>query len=436
MANLVVGSLVGTSAAASAAFVGRDTTTEGNWIGTFGAKGYDVIGSSASIPSYATVTPSGKSTYTWAASTTDQRALKTANGTGRIAAAWYSATSFTVDVNLSDGLTHDLELYFLDWGGNTRAEQVSITNAATGAVLNTESISSFNSGIYLKWTVSGNVLITITRTSGANAVLSGLFLDPPPAPGPASASFNGQNTATEGNWIGTYGAQGYDIIGSSASIPSYATVTPSGESTYTWAASTTDQRALKTANGTGRIAASWYSDTSFKVDVNLTDGLTHDLELYFLDWGGITRAEQVTITNAATGAVLNTETLASFNSGIYLQWAVSGNVLITITRTSGANAVLSGLFFDPATTPAVAAVGTNRDCPGSGEAASFERTATAGAGLAAAIATSSTTMALSQHHELSAGSVLLHAAMRLHNFVESEDSADLNSQGAGDNLGR
>jgi hypothetical protein len=339
------------TASSSAVFVGQDTTTQGNWIGPYGAQGYDVIGSSASIPSYANVTPSGETNYTWAASTTDQRGLKTANGTGRIAACWYSATSFTVDVNLTDSLTHDLELYFLDWGGNTRAEQVSIANAATGAVLNTESISSFNSGIYLKWTVSGNVLITITRTSGANAVLSGLFLDPPPAPatGPASALFIGRNTTTQGSWIGTFGAQGYDVIGGTASIPSYATVTPSGESPYTWAASTTDQRALETAGGTSRIAACWYSATSFTVDVNLTDGLTHDLELYFLDWGGNTRGEQVTITSTATGSVLNTESVSSFNAGVYLEWAITGNVLITITRTSGANAVLSGLFLDPGT---------------------------------------------------------------------------------------
>jgi subtilisin family serine protease len=331
------------TAAVSAKFGGRDVTTQGNWKSTYGAQGYDVIGNTASIPSYAAVTPAGESSWTWAASTTDRRALKTAGGTGRIAACWYSATRFTVDVNVTDDLAHDLELYLLDWGGSTRVEQVTITNAATGAVLDTETVSSFNAGVYLKWTVSGNVLITITRTSGANAVLSGLFFDPPPA----SAAFIGQNTTTQGNWIGTFGSQGNDVIGSTAGIPNYATVTPSGESPFTWAASTTDPRALQIANGTGRIAACWFSATSFTVDVSMTDGLTHDLELYFLDWGGNTRGEQVTITNAATGAVLNTESVSSFNAGVYLEWAITGNVLITITRTSGANAVLSGLFFDP-----------------------------------------------------------------------------------------
>jgi PKD repeat protein len=101
--------------------------------------------------------------------------------------------------------------------------------------------------------------------------------------------------------------------------------------------------------------------------VNLTDGQTHDLELYFLDWDTTARGETVQISNASTGAVLDTETVTSFHSGAYLDWAVSGNVDITITHQAGANAVLSGLFFDSPTIaapkvsisgPSLGAVGT------------------------------------------------------------------------------
>jgi hypothetical protein len=42
--------------------------------------------------------------------------------------------------------------------------------------------------------------------------------------------------------------------------------------------------------------------------------------------------------------------VSSFHSGVYDNWQVSGNVLITITKLTGANAVLSGLFIDPTTT--------------------------------------------------------------------------------------
>ena len=223
---------------------------------------------------------------------------------------------------------------------------MQITNAATGAVLSTQTVSSFQSGIYLDYAISGNVLITFTREAGPNAVLSGLFFDSPPgAQRPRSSSRTRRRRAPGSAPT----AQGYDVIGSSTSLslPSYATVTPAGQSSYTWASSTTDPRALQVAGGTSRIAATWYSATSFTVDVDLTDGQQHDLELYFLDWDKQGRSEQVQITNAATGAVLSTQTVSSFQSGIYLDYTISGNVLITFTREAGTNAVLSGLFLDP-----------------------------------------------------------------------------------------
>jgi hypothetical protein len=344
----------------TAGFIASNATTGGNWIGTYGSQGYDVVGNAVSLPSYATVTTSGASTGSWAATTTDPRALQNAIGSSAIAACWYASTSFTVDVDLTDGQEHDLELYFLDWDSGARSETVQFSNAATGAVLDTETVSSFHAGVYLEWMVSGNVLITITHLAGANAVLSGLFLDPTasqPPPTPPPLSDMSIDPTTEGNWIGTYGSQGYDIMGSAASLPSYATVTFSGASTGSWAATTTDPRALQNPSGTGRAADCWVWWTSFTVDVDLTDGQTHDLELYFLDWDSTGRSEQVQISDAATGTVLNTDVNA-FHSGLYLECAVSGNVLITITHLAGANAVLSGVFLDPASTATPAPIST------------------------------------------------------------------------------
>ena len=99
-------------------------------------------------------------------------------------------------------------------------------------MLDTKTISSFSTGVYLEWAVSGNVMIKVTNLAGPNAVLSGLFFDRPTDPAVAAYLIK-TDTTTEGNWIGTYGTQGYDIIGNAASLPSYATVTPSGQSSYT-----------------------------------------------------------------------------------------------------------------------------------------------------------------------------------------------------------
>ncbi len=37
-----------------------DTTTQGSWIGAYGSKGYAIVSGPTSLPSYATVTPSGE----------------------------------------------------------------------------------------------------------------------------------------------------------------------------------------------------------------------------------------------------------------------------------------------------------------------------------------------------------------------------------------
>ena len=170
-------------------------------------------------------------------------------------------------------------------------------------------------------------------------------------PSGTSAVFIKRDSTTEGNWIGTYGSQGFNIIGSTTSYPSYATVTATGETYQTWVASTTDPRALENAGGSGRIAASWYASTSFTVNVNLTDGQPHDVALYILDWADIAgRSEQIQITSAATKAVLDTQTLTNFSEGVYLQWELSGSVVITVEGLGLRKALLSGLFFDPLTT--------------------------------------------------------------------------------------
>jgi hypothetical protein len=286
------------------------------------------------------VVDQGGTPFAWTTNTTDPRALELPGGTGRAAAVAFAATNFTIDLNLSDGNTHLLALYFLDWDNQGRSEQVQLTNAATGAVLGTETVSSFSQGVYLKWNVSGNVLITITCLAGPNAVLSGLFLSPTSA----SASLAGTDTTTQGKWIGTYGTGGYDLFDVGSGLPAYASVVDQGGTPYAWTTNTTDPRALELPGGTGRAAAVAFAATSFTIDLNLADGNTHLLALYFLDWDNQGRSEQVQITNAATGAVLDTETVSSFSQGVYLKWNVSGNIRITITRSAGPNAVLSGLF--------------------------------------------------------------------------------------------
>ena len=45
--------------------------------------------------------------------------------------------------------------------------------------------------------------------------------------------------------------------------------------------------------------------------------------------------------------MLDTSSISNFANGVYLQWDVSGDVVITVTCTAGKNAVIGGLFIDP-----------------------------------------------------------------------------------------
>jgi predicted outer membrane repeat protein len=342
-----------TPAAASALFVKADPTTQGSWQGVYGGDGYNVIGATAAnprYPSYAQVTPAGTFDWTWAASAGDFRALQKPGGSGdRVAAAWYGST-FTVDINLTDGQSHPAALYLLDWDGAGRSERIDVLDAASGSTLDSRTVSGFQGGQYLVYNLSGHVQVRVTALAGANAVLSGLFFGPAGTPPPAagSAAFvPPADVTTGGGWQGVYGGDGYDLAVGPAGLPAYAQVGTAAPA-WTWAASTSDARALQQpGSATARVAAAWYGGT-FTVDVRLTDGGQHRVALYLVDWDGAGRSERVDVLDAAAGTVLSSQTVSGFQGGQYLVVNVSGHVLFRFATLAGPNAVLSGLFFGPA----------------------------------------------------------------------------------------
>ena len=124
------------------------------------------------------------------------------------------------------------------------------------------------------------MLITFTAQAG-NAVLSGLF-------------FNALDDHTDihrrrrvrrlgrddrGTWIGTHGTRATTSSAAPPASPATPWSTPRGSRPTPGQARPTP----RPAGPRRRPAASppaWYSRTSFTVDVNLTDGQAHDLELY------------------------------------------------------------------------------------------------------------------------------------------------------------
>jgi PKD repeat protein len=253
-----------------AGFVKTDTTTKGSWQNVYGTQGYNVIDNASSYPSYAQVSASGNSTFLWTNTSTDQRALQEVGSTNRIAAVWYSPTSFTTNINFADGQTHQLALYLDDWDqfGGGRDEQVQIIDATTGTVLNTQTVSNFSNGEYLVWNVSGDIQIQITNLNkNSNAVLNGLFIDPaagtPPPPAAAgtaggfqySWNFGDGGTSTVQDPTHTYNKPGtYTAI---------LTVTDPSGLTATSSSTVTVSVVTPTANAGGPYTAPPYAAIAF-----------------------------------------------------------------------------------------------------------------------------------------------------------------------------
>jgi hypothetical protein len=348
--TITVAKTAGVNAVLSGIFLGNagspPATTglelsKGGWVGAVGSAGYDLAGwygsagDLVSLPG-ATVSLVHGSRYQWAANTTDGRALSDPGEHTRNAAAYYDPNQVQVKLSFTTAYSGTLHLYAVDWDSTGRRETITV-NGQT-AVLS----SSFHEGAWVSFPISvaagGTVTITVDRTAGTNAVLSGIFLGEggaPPFP-----------STPQGNWVGTYGSVGYALAGWNGStdltsLPD-ATLTVERGSRYQWTSSTTEVRALESPEKTTRVAAAYYNASQIQVKLSFTAAYSGNLELYAVDWDSTARRETISVnTQSATLA-------SSFHEGAWVSFPISvaagGTVTITVSRTAGANAVLSGIF--------------------------------------------------------------------------------------------
>jgi hypothetical protein len=416
------------ASSASATFVRSDSTTGGNWKGTYGTQGYNIIQNAQSYPANVNVAATGNANWTWNGNTSDPAAPLRATDNTRLAACWYSGSGFDLQLWFQDSIPHRVSFYFLDWDRLGRREVLEIFHSESGALLASRTVENFQTGLYLTYDLVGRVTVRL-RPLTANAVVSAIFFDPavatvstpvfsPPGgtytnsvsvtlssstsgatiryttngvdPSPsstlftapisvsatttikarafkdgmadsavataqfnittagantASAIFNGVNTTRGGTWKGAVGSEGHIVIGDSQMLPNYAALTASGKSDWTWEYSTSDTRALQRDSLTSRLAACWYANSTFDLDLNLTDSAPRRVSFYCLDWDRAGRQQRIEILDFNTRQVLHSYDLASFGSGVYLDYTLRGHCLIRFSRTASFNAVLSGIFF-------------------------------------------------------------------------------------------
>ena len=160
-------------AAASARFIGLDEKTQGDWRGKYGSKGHEVVAVVTRLPKDIHFDWRGAETYTWEKQTDDRRAL-VGSGTARIAACRYAG-----ELNLEVDLTSEarrLSLYYVDWDSQRSKQTFTVWNE-DGTVFDRREIGKIQGGCHLTWEVRGRVRITVEHQGGANAVVSGAFLD-------------------------------------------------------------------------------------------------------------------------------------------------------------------------------------------------------------------------------------------------------------------
>jgi hypothetical protein len=317
---------------------------QGSWTGQVGSAGYllanwDGAQDLSNMPGVTASLLQG-SRNQWAVNTSDVRALQGPDGLIRDAGAYNDPNQIRVQLNFAAAYTGNLRLYALDWTKLGRRETITV-NGQT-AVLS----SDFSSGAWVLFPISvaagGTVTITVDRTAGVNAVLSGIFLGdagPPPA-APVSS-------APQGTWVGAYGSAGYDLAGwegsagDLSSLPGISLSLAQG-SRYLWVANTSDVRALQAPNGLSRNASTYNDPNQVRVQLSFSAAYNGSLRLYALDWSKMSRREIITV-NGQT-AVLSSD----FSSGAWVSFPISvaagGTVTITVDRTAGVNAVLSGIF--------------------------------------------------------------------------------------------
>lgn len=174
----------------SAAFLAADTATLGNWIGKYGAEGWNLFTGPSSVPANVQFSSNTGSLYQWSDQTSDTRALQKPLG-GRVMGATFSNTSFTFDLAFLDGAAHKLTLCFVDWDRSGRSQTVELLDPATGTVLDSRTVSNFQNGTYLSWRVTGALRVRCTRLAGNNALVNAFFLDTASSSGVSSTKAGG-----------------------------------------------------------------------------------------------------------------------------------------------------------------------------------------------------------------------------------------------------
>ncbi len=164
--------------AGTAAFIGVDRTTTGDWKGHYGNYGYQLWGLATLLPETVSMETPGVDVTLLDPDSADPRALVRPDGTGRVSAVATAPDVLDIRISLSSQDSERLAVYCVDWSGtDQRAQEFKLLDPITGDVLDRQIVSAFSGGVYLQWRVSGMVWIRVQSLDEHPPSMSGLFLD-------------------------------------------------------------------------------------------------------------------------------------------------------------------------------------------------------------------------------------------------------------------
>ena len=342
-----------------------DTTTQGTWVGVYGSQGYILPAYDSGptdrvvLPSYISSAPIGGARWQWTTSTSDVRAVQNpSNPSLREATCAYNGGSLNMTLNLSQPAAFTLGLYILDWDSQNRQQRITMTGQPT------VTDPAFASGHWYRYRVASipsiPINIQFTQLATQNAVLNAVTFDPlNPTP-----ILPAVDTATQGNWLGVYGDDGYILpaflasgspgtnaddlssLGSWVSGYSFG-FHGGGSGRWQWSTATSEARALvNPLNTSNRRATCAFDNQMLDFLLQVTKPVEFDISLYLLDWDSFGRSQTELFLNPASDPYLAT----GYHNGVWLTYHVYADPSSSLDLRSlyggGANAVLSAVTFD------------------------------------------------------------------------------------------
>lgn len=349
----------------------QSQSPQGAWVGTYGSDGYDLAswtnttstGDLVSFPKATVTWGSNTARHQWSTNSTEARALQAPDQSHRRLTTAYNSngTTLTATLTFNQAYSGNLHLYQVDGDSTARRQTITVNDGSGNR--SSAITSAFNNGMWVTAPItvasSGTVTITATATAGANAVLSGIFLGGSSGSTQCTGSPT-QGQGVQGDWVGTYGADGYALwawnnttsTGDQVSFPK-ATITYQTISRHQWSTNAGAVRALEAPDQSHQRATAIYNTngTQFKVFFAFNQAYNGELHLYMLDWENGGRRQNITINDASGSGDRTVNVTTAFNNGNWVHAPINvangATVTVTVDRTAGDNAVLSGAFIDP-----------------------------------------------------------------------------------------